>query len=126
MGLNKPVDFTTAKLLKEKGFNKSTTKVYGQVLLDTFKLVNYNFTKMGEEGGFQNAPYYYAPTIAEVVMWLYEKHGIWVSVMITNDFKMFYYNIRSKEAIWYTGTNLNSPKESYTSAIKYCLTKLIK
>ena len=38
-----------------------------------------------------------APTIAEVVMWLYEKHGIWISVEATDDFTMFCFRIRKKE-----------------------------
>ena len=48
--MNKEVNFEIAKLLKEKGFR----------LLPDFK-----------------SSY---PTIAEVVMWLYEKHGVWISV----------------------------------------------
>jgi hypothetical protein len=50
MGLTKVVDFSTAKLLKEKG---------KRILPD-----------------FESS----YPTIAEVVMWLYEKHNLWVEV----------------------------------------------
>jgi hypothetical protein len=90
MGLNKPVDFPTAKLLKEKGFDVPVRSYhlegkYSDFVHEGFeddywgdnKIVNWNKDNIGIKPfkGFVSAP-----TIAEVVMWLYEKHGIWIWV----------------------------------------------
>jgi hypothetical protein len=96
MGLTKVLDFSKAKLLKEKGFDNvcysyyenerlykgpfGTTIInseYGsrpsvkEILNSDFELKCYKIRKK---------EYVAAPTIAEVVMWLYEKHNLWVEV----------------------------------------------
>ena len=128
--MNTPVSLPIAKLLKEKGFDIKTEKVYGQILLNTFKLVNFNFTEMDEESGFQNAPYFLAPTIDEVKWWLYEKHKIWITVdwsfsekkpstKVKWHFGISNVGNREKcieliiELIWY-----NSPTEAYEAGIE--------
>ena len=71
------------------------------------------------------------PTIAEVVMWLYEKHNIWITVGLSNIFhrKKFYILIHKEQESITMSNNLHSPydtpTEGYSEAIKYCLTKLI-
>lgn len=74
------------------------------------------------------------PTIADVVMWIYEKHKIWISVNATEDLKSFWYEIHLDAIkseicgggrIWYTGKNCNSPIESYEAAIEYTLNNFI-
>lgn len=68
-----------------------------------------------------------APTIAEVVMWLYEKHGIWIEVSYMDDVLSFGFNICTLE----TNTvedeqwKFTSPTEAYSSAIEYTLKNLI-
>ena len=74
-------------------------------------------------------------TIAEVVMWLYEKHEIWVQVSVSR-YGKFYCNVLKKEntkslnnpTSWEMQVQLNdfnSPTEAYEAAIKYTLEKLI-
>ena len=65
--------------------------------------------------------------IMQVIMWLYEKHGIWVSVTFKrhSQNKHFSYNIRQANGIETYLWEHNSPTEAYEAAILYCLTKLI-
>ena len=63
-------------------------------------------------------------------MWLYEKHGIWISISCDcgND-NLFYSKIFSTEigierCIW-TIRGKNSPTEAYEAAIEYTLKNLI-
>lgn len=78
------------------------------------------------------------PTIAEVVMWLYEKHGIWIKVDVAA--KYFWHpsilNIEdgsfkvhpsyvSQKFIEKENRMYNSPTEAYSAAIEYTLNNLI-
>ena len=129
--MNTPVSFEIAKLLKEKGFIFRKNETY-------YNPVN-GLTKYEE----------ITPTIAEVVMWLYEKHGTWIAVnrvVIGSDEWDYGYIIsylpkeyefekrRSKHLVeiqsfkegvgsyhgaWYT------PTEAYEAAIEYTLKNLI-
>ena len=67
------------------------------------------------------------PTIAEVIMWLYEKHEYWCYTY-TNG-KTWYPCIQHKfgDIAVLSGKigNFNSPEEAYGAAIEYCLNKLI-
>ena len=125
-----PVSFEIAKLLKEKGF-------------DSKKCIGY-YTKEGEFFYFDvddisssynsrldnlivnsiDPLYCLAPTIAEVVMWLYEKHGIWIYAKeeAENIWLYFYDN-----GVGYSSSDKSytSPTEAYTKAIEYCLNELI-
>ena len=77
-----------------------------------------------------NSDYISAPTIAEVVMWLYEKYGVWIVVNITisSDWYFELYDLNSKRnAEIKVNVNLySSPSEAYESAIKHYLTQIIK
>lgn len=68
-----------------------------------------------------------APTIAEVIMWLYERHDIWTEVNL-GDYG-FYWALMSKErnniAESEYKIKFNSPAKAYEAAIEYCLTKLV-
>ena len=87
--MNTPILFELAKLLKEKGFDVPVRTYrlegkYPDFVHEGFeddywgdnKVVNWNKDVIGIKPfkGFVSAP-----TIAEVVMWLYEKHGVWIS-----------------------------------------------
>jgi hypothetical protein len=115
--MNIPVNFELAKLLKEKGFDKKVRMHYESNGNRFFDNIPCNFNNVELICS--------APTIAEVVMWLYEKHGIWVSVLPTEDITMFSYKIKSKFGLLNNSQNFNSPTEAYEAAIEYCLTKLI-
>ena len=107
--MNTPVKFELAKLLKEKGFDIKIDYGLSQIL--------------------NNKP---APTIAEVVMWLYEKHGIWIGVQPTSivgkfQFRTYYNNKGVMNQHWNDSMSkqFNSPTEAYEAAITYCLNNLI-
>ena len=86
--MNKEVSFPIAKLLNEKGIIFKTKLYYSSETKVTS--VSYNE--------------FAAPTIADVVMWFYEKHGIWISVGGDCDYK-FKFEIHTWK--WY------EPEKSY-------------
>jgi len=117
--MNTPISFELAKLLKEKRYNKYCRWSYWEGWL-TPHTPGYAL----EDGTTSQENYwdferYYAPTIADVVMWLYEKHGIWIEVYYNNSRKKFYTFWNREE---YT---FNSPTEAYSAVIKYTLKHLI-
>ena len=121
--MNTPVNFELAKLLKEKGYDIPSLKCY---LEDSSVQIS-----SGDEGDFEEYNHnqwdnYSAPTISEVVMWLYEKHNIWI-YSFRHDFdKEFYWSIDTKNEDEFTSDDVfNSPTEAYEAAITYTLTKLI-
>ena len=143
--MNKEVSFPIAKLLKEKGFDLPTQKYYEHALKSVknredgysgpfgwkkgeLNLQTGYFVNSSKTADLTSEMWYMcsAPTIADVVMWLYEKHGIWISVNATEDLKSFWYEIRGVGRIWFTGKNCNSPTEAYEAAIEYTLNNLIK
>ena len=144
--MNIPVNFELAKLLKEKGFNLKVINFYNYEKLSLISdknrqvdgLVNYNPINWN---GIKDH-YTSAPTIAEVVMWLYEKHGVWVSVDWMKRIKPynsgFYCHLRgtskplNQDNFFVINDTLdpgyevfNSPTKAYLAAIEYTLNKLI-
>lgn len=125
--MNTPVSFELAKLLKETGFDGETksafytdgTKAYCDPTL---------VSGMGNTQGFmwwnRILDYYAMPTIAEVVMWLYEKHGVWIGVILSCTWGYALYNF-SRERI-HDDALFKSPTEAYEAAIKYTLENIIK
>lgn len=126
--MNTPVSFELAKLLKEKEFDEPT-KVWhqrGNGIVGCVEGQRDFFNRKGDV-------YTSAPTIAEVVMWLYEKHGIWIRVtpipysdnlthwrwehMSTNYF--------TRNLKWKKEQDYMSPTEAYEAAIEYTLNNLI-
>lgn len=109
--MNTHVNFEIAKLLKENGYNKRS---------EPSRYNNYGELTMLE--GIN------APTIAEVVMWLYEKHRIWVDVVTDRAVANFGYNITTRDNIHYTDVfyvGWSSPTAAYEAAIIYTLNNLI-
>lgn len=106
--MNKPVNFNLAKLLNSKGL--PGTKVF----YDNKKHYSLNSKKY---------------TIADVIMWLYETHGIWIisipeGISTTWCFSMF--NVDPKKGrIIFESPSCDSPTEAYEKAIKYTLNNLI-
>lgn len=116
------VNFEIAKLLKEKGFNERTYSFFFDDVPNSF------FTK--KEKLYYNRIYksISAPTIADVVMWLYDKCGIWVTVCVIGIDGFGYWlhdknrkrlNPEDQGGYWH------SPTEAYLSAIEYTLNNLI-
>jgi hypothetical protein len=117
------VNFETAKLLKEKGFDKIGKFYYP----DDGSLLNKN-----KNSNRHSAYRMQAPTIAEAVMWLYEEHGIWVVVNVGKPHLskscMFFANVikfglhhKNK----FRTEFYNTPTEAYEFAIIYTLKNLL-
>ena len=157
--MNTPVSFELAKLLKEKGFSWECSQFYCKTKNDKkFYLTTgteyesdrdciWDWNLNGGKSGTltktipypndTNAIYYSAPTIAEVVMWLYEKHGIWVRVS-SFELGVFYpdvFNFRKKGNTAFSKDvhilfaphemKSKSPKEAYEIGIKHTLKNLL-
>ena len=125
--MNTPVSFEIAKLLKEKGFD----------LNHEYMVFTSSETEKYPEGEL-----FLKPTIADVAMWLYEKHGIWVSVDWMTRRKPFnsgfYCHLRgtskplNQDNFFVINDTLdpgyevfNSPTKAYLAAIEYTLNNLI-
>lgn len=130
--MNTLVKFELAKLLKEKGFDLYCVWSYwnGELTSHTPGYALEDGTTSQEN--YWDFDRYYAPTIAEVVMLLYEKHRVWISVhkamevKWTNDY--FNYEILSPKGTVYSdigGTQPNTSTEAYEAAIEYTLKNLI-
>jgi len=137
--MNTPVSFDLAKLLKEKGFDLPVRNYYlqkekGNYLHEGFedsywgdnRIVNWNKDVVGIKPfeGFLSSP-----TISDVVMWLYEKYGIWISIdmVYEEDQTGFWYCIRESKIddVAVQSEEYNSPTEAYEAAIEYTLKNLI-
>lgn len=110
--MNSEVSYPIAKLLNKKGVIIPSEKMYN-------KNGTFNYSKSWCIS---------APTIAQVVMWLYEKHGIWVACVVWEDAphflsKVFVMNDFTKSK---NISSFNSPTEAYEAAIEYVLNNLIK
>lgn len=146
--MNSLVNYQIAKLLKENGFNIPTLFFYFEnfnaglnyILVDELES---QFGTITEKEDHNNIDYsikrYSAPTISDVVMWLYEKQGIWIRVdcsskeswsSIIIDVENGNYKVHplyiTEKFIKKNNRLPNSPKEAYEVAIEYCLTNLIK
>lgn len=116
--MNTPVSFPIAKLLKEKGFDAPTLKWYHR---ETKKL-NTNDLKFSMNKLTDN---YSAPNISEVVMWCFDKYGIWVYADYYNENRWFGV-FRTKEGVKKELFDVfNTPIEAYEAAIDYTLNNLI-
>ena len=127
--MNNPVSFEIAKLLKEKRFKTNVKNlIYNELgeLLDSIDQLNL----MKEEESLQDyfkliKSFPNAPKIAEVIMWLYETHKIWISV--DRHFDKFISKNNGVIINFYGNREsyFDTPKEAYSSAIQYVLNKII-
>ncbi len=120
--MNTPVSFDIAKLLKEKGFDERLNYYY-----DSFGDIGSSKVKVNWNESEELLCS--APTIAEVVMWLYEKHGIWtvVNVNIMGSWYFEHFDLKEKRNAQFkpTDTHYDSSTEAYSQAILYTLKNLI-
>ena len=124
--MNTPISFELAKLLKEKGFNLPTIKYY----VDKNTCVDCLPAKI--DGSYPTnddmiTDWCSAPIISEVVMWLCEKHRIWIEVIVEspNYFGYSVCNIKNNTSQDGDYVSYDSPTEAYEAAIEYVLTTLI-
>lgn len=139
-----PVSFELAKLLKEKGFDENCSDYYtstgrlnsdgwGDVIYEQGfgsgepdRMLRFNYSDFNKS---QKETCFLCPIIAEVVMWLYEKHGIWtvVNVNIMGSWYFEHFDLKEKRNAQFkpTDTHYDSPTEAYEAAIEHTLKKLI-
>ena len=128
--MNTPVSFEIAKLLKEKGFDEECRLCVED---GDERPLPFNCGNTLHKNSLH--PYYSAPTIGKVVMWLYEKHGIWIQIGVGNLFHKdkFYIILKQHNVDRWDVTPLNNekhspyntPTEAYEAAIEYTLNNLI-
>lgn len=123
--MNTPVNFEISKVLKEKGFNNIECDGYYHVCDGYTK----GYAHCYSDVNTQREDAILAPTIADVVMWLYEKHGIWtvVNVNIMGSWYFEHFDLKEKRNAQFkpTDTHYDSPTEAYEAAIIYTLKNLI-
>ena len=128
--MNTPVSFELAKLLKEKEYKDKN--MLGTVRLSEPEYYDHNgiihnIKDIFEEKDYKIEDCFNAPTISDVVMWLYEKHEYWCYVY-TNG-KIWHPCIQHKfgDMAVLSGKigESNSPTEAYEEAIKYTLKNLL-
>lgn len=142
--MNTPVSFPLAKLLKEKGFDVPTNKYHEHALTSKKDSETNDYTgafgwKKGETNlqdgycknnhgmsDFSNENWYMcsAPTISDVVMWLYKKYNIWISVDPEIDTNTWFHTITHGKSISAFG-NYSSPIEAYEKGIEHILNDMI-
>lgn len=124
-----PVTFEIAKLLKEKGFEQTLQvgiicRIQNKVNKDYEKIRPLKESDLKNDWSIFNEIY---PTIAEVVMWFYEKHGIWVGVQpnepyVDDDWCFtIFKDLKNNNSL----EGYNSPTEAYEAGIEYTLKNLI-
>ena len=91
--MNKEVNFEIAKLLKDKGFDEPCSHAYKEVespvlYIHQDKKYNNSFEKEWQNTVRKNSHMdnavikrYSAPTIAEVVYWIYSQYDVWISLI---------------------------------------------
>lgn len=114
MGLNKLVD-STAELLKEKGFDEPTTawRQRGNGISGDVVGKKDYYNRKGDV-------YTSLPTISDVVMWLYDKYGVWISVYMV-DKNEFHWETDINEEEHGSRDYFKTPTEAYEAAIEYVL-----
>ena len=123
--MNTTVNFEISKLVKKKGYDNVTDLIY--MTNHTKEVLFENINGLKHSDG--NNPFCSAPTIAEVVMWIYEKYGVWISVdmiFVENQTYFYYIITESKDdVIDIQSEKYDTATEAYSSAIEYTLKNLI-
>ena len=137
MILSAPVSFKLAKLLKRKKYKNTTPNKLRRNYYNYLGILNGDMTEYitayiaKNKKDIRRFTTIDAPTIGEVVDWLFEEHLLWISVDYNPENGQYFYCIRRKlyrlklnnKTIYY---NHDSLIELYEAAITYCLNKLIK
>lgn len=124
------VNFKIAKLLKQKGYN--VMPFYIEMQTDYVKgyYCDDDFTDEYVENEFQFEDHvcshlYLAPTIGEVVEWIYTKYGVWLGVSHIDSFLQFQFTldrISYNETLQYDNyCDFKTPEEAYFAGIEQYL-----
>ena len=129
--MDKPVSYKLARLLKKKGFDepcRASILFMSAPFYNGGLTTNSELSKQGRMMGISTLCS--APTIAEVIMWLYEKYGIWIQVH-------HWTNQPVNDELWencfcayVNGDNMDAaifktPTEAYEAALEYVLKEVI-
>lgn len=120
--MNALVSLEIAKLLEEKGFNDPCEKGYYLPHPDIAlkNKIEPNIWQLLPMHDLLNQVK--APIIAEVVMWLYHKRGVWISVLFNTSDRVWYFTVIDTVIGGYdTIGNFDSPLKAYEAAIAHCL-----
>lgn len=123
--MNTPVSFQLASLLKEKGFDipcREGWVNYLKSFTGETRMPDYESNLVMDRLG--NSHLIERPTISQVVMWLYEKHKIWISVDPDNDIDTWFYTISHGTSTTVFG-NYSGPIEVYEKGIEHVLNSMI-
>ena len=132
--MNTPVSFELSKELKEKGFDLPCRLLYkSEKELEEGIGVDYDWNKFDS---------YSAPTIAEVVCWIYNKYDIWISLIPDSSSGYRLLNRKFSVSIFRFNMNLNVqveiirknkdilyfnlPENAFDYAINYTIKNLIQ
>jgi hypothetical protein len=152
--LSKPISFKLAKLAKEKGlledfegvlnfYTKPKSKMFG---IDEhsryYPIINtpQKLYTTGEHAALNIESVYLAPTIAEMLDYIFEKYEIWIEVSLVDDSRNYHFNytiIDSKnrdfnDEDFFDSAKITSSEEKYKGsevyevAIEYILLNLIE
>ena len=126
--MTQPVSFPLAKLLKEKGFDILTYNYYEE---EDYYYKEELITSKGALLENEDWPYNVfskqlnAPTIAEVVMWLYEKHGIWITVTSISQESWQCHMTKKGDSLGNCYLeDFYTPTEAYEAGIEYALNNI--
>lgn len=133
--LSKEVTFELAKLLKEKRFDKPTRQRYfiaENIDSDMFPFLQEECTlHTWNDYDDSSTSYYSAPTIGEVIDWLYEKYKFWINVEMDYSYSIeriyFYGKVKWFEENYInisTTRSFNLQTEAYNAIIEYCLERI--
>ena len=115
------VNFETAKLLKEKGFDEKCRALY------TFWFDEVEGPKEDEAENWNIEPKYFsAPTLQMAMKWLREVHKIFISIQQHIDMSYVWYSYEDGASKGCDRESHNNTyEEACEAAIKYCLENLI-
>jgi hypothetical protein len=110
------INFSQAKLLKEKGFDVYCSNCFYK---DEESQSEYHTTE-------EFIDISYRPEQWQVVEWLRVNHGIWVNVFQNLGFNSFSVLIyKNRDVVWNINKEFNIPQEAYSTAFDYILKELI-
>ena len=131
--MNTNVNHEISLLLKEKGYDKICQAYFKNESLFNSRVIEQDSDNWN--GNSYSDCVVSSPTISEVIMWLYEKHGIWISVDKVINVKWannyFDYKIANTDKNKFItqsnigGVQPNTPTEDYQDAILHTLKNLI-
>lgn len=122
--------FEVSKMLKEIGFDCECNQIWYEQISTYINRVERNIL-FGDYQHIENLKKHEIgfiikrPTHALAIEWLRINFGIYITIIPTENCDVFWYQIRIKNKILYTGNNENNPYDFTEAAIKLILNKLL-